>query len=163
VTGATRPTRYLSQTPKKIVEEEDDENRVVVLPAKKPTEHYFMSVTFTLMGFGCMVAPQPILNLSLIPPVPTDLTTVTIFQCFGAQATLLGIVLANCHLTQKGYRNWILAILPFFYFDYYAYAVLEKVTLLGALGDATGNVIFTYCGWKCIQKLKQFEQKQQTH
>ena len=66
--------------------------------------------------------------------------------CFGAQAVLAGIFAAFSTFTRRTFLLFGLAVLPFFWFDYYFYAV-EPVFNEFILLDAVGNVMFVVlCG-----------------
>jgi hypothetical protein len=68
-------------------------------------------------------------------------------RCFGAQATLCGILLLTTNFDQQTYKIWTCSILPFFVFDLMAYQS-GYLTAFGAIGDAVGNVVFTLAGLK---------------
>ena len=90
--------------------------------------------------------PCPILRLSLTPgaaaaAAASDKTSRLIFQCFGAQAMLAGLLLTTARLSCRGFCLWALAMLPFLIFDA---AKFRDGTLsaFGAGGDAAGNLLF---------------------
>ena len=114
-------------------------------------EQLFLGGVFTTMGLGTMLFPGLLLPISLKNHASSDSADLTLtFRCFGAQATLCGLILLSLRPTAKFYRNFGLAILPFFVFDYMAWHN-DMITTFGALGDAAGNIVFTGCsyiGWK---------------
>jgi hypothetical protein len=88
-----------------------------------------MGVTFTAMGLGTMMFPVSGLGLFIDPSIHAYCFTGNevnpvaklLWQCFGAQATLCGVLILSCKFTKKTFRNFGLAIIPFFAFDYLAY------------------------------------------
>jgi len=82
-----------------------------------------MGVTFTGMGLVTMFAPNFLSRLCLTPGTfeevakgdsllhPMRLAV----QCFGAQATLGGVVILSSKFTKSTFKTFGLAILPFFY------------------------------------------------
>jgi hypothetical protein len=111
---------------------------------------HVMGVTFTAMGLGTMMFPVSGLGLFIDPSIHAYCFTGNevnpvaklLWQCFGAQATLCGVLILSCKFTKKTFRNFGLAIIPFFAFDYLAYRA-GYITLLGAVGDLIGNIVFT--------------------
>lgn len=95
------------------------------------------------MGLGTMLFPNQIIPLSF-NTYQLDTNLVLTFRCFGAQASLVGLLLLSCKMTKRAYRNFGLAMLPFVAFDYIAWD-RGVATTLGALGDLAGNVVFMTC------------------
>ena len=107
-------------------------------------EQVFLGTTFTGMGLATMLFPRELLGLSLASIRAEQISDelAFIFRCFGAQATLCGCILLSCTFTARLYRNFGLAILPFFVFDWMAWH-MGFLTPFGAIGDGLGNVVFT--------------------
>lgn len=107
---------------------------------------------FSLMGLGTMLFPETLMRLSFkkdLALIQSSELTLT-FRCFGAQATLCGLLLLSSRFTRTTYRNFGLAIVPFFVFDWAAWQA-GLLTEFGAIGDALGNIVFSTCcylGWK---------------
>ncbi|KAI9357575.1 hypothetical protein DFJ73DRAFT_758164 [Zopfochytrium polystomum] len=83
------------------------------------------------------------------PPPPPSLSApfVLAIRCFGAQASLCGLlILAAPPFSRRTYAAFGLAMAPFFAFDAWAWAA-GALTPLGALGDAAGNAVFAACCW----------------
>lgn len=114
-------------------------------------EQLVLGGVFSLMGLGTMLLPEPILKISLKnAELAYSPELSLVFRCFGAQATLCGLLLLSCRFTKTTYRNFGLAMIPFFFFDYWAWQA-NYITSLGAIGDAAGNVVFSVCcylGWQ---------------
>ena len=69
---------------------------------------------------------------------------------FGAQALIAGLFAATATFTRTTFALYGAALLPFFVFDYYFYAVEPMLTEVGLL-DALGNaimLILCWLGWK---------------
>ena len=115
------------------------------------TEQLVLGGVFSLMGLGTMLFPSPLLKLSLNNAEVADSPELNlVFRCFGAQATLCGLLLLSCRFTKTTYRNFGLAMIPFYVFDYLAWRA-NFLTPLGAIGDALGNTVFSVCcylGWQ---------------
>lgn len=72
--------------------------------------------------------------------------------CFGAQAVLAGLFALTARFTATTFAAYAAALLPFFAFDWYFYAVRPLLTGLVLL-DALGNAfMFALCivGWKAL-------------
>lgn len=100
------------------------------------------------MGVATMLFPVKITELSfrkefLGPEGVTPALKLAI-QCFGSQAALCGLLILSSKFTRRTYRNFGLAMIPYFVFDWYFWQS-GALTDFGALGDAAGNVIFTLC------------------
>ena len=119
-----------------------------------------MGSTFLGMGLVTLCFPSTVLHLSITPEslgnlmVTSPSGTLTfahpllklLMSCFGAQASLCGILLLCCKMTRKTYKVFGSAILPFFLFDYWAWKA-GMLTNFGALGDLLGNSVFVTCCW----------------
>lgn len=89
-----------------------------------------------------MIAPGPLLRLSLAKPPPLDnAATLLIFACFGAQACLCGLLLLTARMDAWAFKTWAVAMLPFLVFDAYFYQN-GMLTTFGAGGDCVGNILF---------------------
>lgn len=72
--------------------------------------------------------------------------------CFGAQAVLAGLFAATARFTATTFAAYGSALLPFFVFDWYFYAVRPLFTEFVLL-DAVGNAfMLALCvvGWKAL-------------
>ena len=113
-------------------------------------EQFIMGTAYTTMGLATMLFPLTVSGLSInktfLPPkqLKENAPFKLAMQCFGAQATLCGILICSVPFDRVAYRNFGLAILPFFVFDLVAWRQ-GKLNLLGAYIDAIGNTIFCVC------------------
>ena len=85
---------------------------------------YLIAFVFLGLGGWCLVAPMSVVELTVRPEYQNDLplTAVTL-GAFGAQAMLVGLVSATARYTARTFLALGLAILPFFVFDWWFYAV----------------------------------------
>eukprot|EP01113_Clastostelium_recurvatum_P031943 TRINITY_DN4045_c0_g1_i1.p1 TRINITY_DN4045_c0_g1~~TRINITY_DN4045_c0_g1_i1.p1 ORF type:complete len:164 (+),score=20.04 TRINITY_DN4045_c0_g1_i1:50-493(+) len=126
------------------------------------TPQFVMGTLFTGMGLAVIALPDLTLRLSVpheflyrgvIEGGGIPASTVLMAQCFGAQASLAGLLILSSKFTASTYRVFGLAMAPFFAFDVWGYAA-GRLTAFGALGDGFGNLVFSVCcylGWrKCI-------------
>lgn len=106
-----------------------------------------IAAIFLILGTWCLVAPQSILTLGLRPEYQTDeLLANVLMGCFGAQAVLAGLFAAFSIFTRRTFLAFGIALLPFFVFDYWFYAVEPLFNEL-VLMDAVGNLIMLWLCW----------------
>jgi len=117
-------------------------------------------------GLLCVIAPRPLLDLSLTEErkkedtaAAANDTTVLIFQCFGAQACLVGTVLATCRMTPQSYRAFAAAMIPFFGFNWYFRFVEPVVAPLPMLADFINNVLLSQIALAGAYLLEQQQQQ----
>jgi hypothetical protein len=110
-----------------------------------------LAAIFFVLGGWCLVAPGSVLDLAIRPEWRSDAPIVTVLiGAFGAQALIAGLFAATSSFTRMSFALYGAALLPFFVFDYYFYAVEPMLTKIGLL-DAVGNVvmlILCWLGWK---------------
>ncbi|KAJ1555583.1 hypothetical protein HK405_000019 [Cladochytrium tenue] len=131
-----------------------------------------MGGTFTAMGLVTLLLPETTMRLSLHPTalaslsdaVTTTTTTTAIkpaarllMQCFGAQATLCGLVLLTAELPRRAFVAFAAGVVPFFAFDWWAWRRARFLTAAGAAGDALGNVVFVGLSWTAVRALAAAE------
>jgi hypothetical protein len=99
-----------------------------------------IAAIFVGLGGWCLVAPMSVVDLTVRPEVRNDLplTAITI-GAFGAQAMLVGLVAATSRFTATTFLALGLAMLPFFVFDWWYYAVRPMFNELILL-DVFGNI-----------------------
>jgi len=113
-----------------------------------------MGLIWLAMGLGTMALPKLVVktcfNADKIPQDNQN-TFELVLCCFGAQAVMCGLALSVGKFDKHAYGVWGKAVLPFFLFDYMAWNK-GYITDLGAIGDALGNIAFTFlsgrgAGW----------------
>jgi hypothetical protein len=100
------------------------------------------------MGLATMLFPVKVTELSFTKEfLGSEGVTPALklaIQCFGSQATLCGVLILSCKFTSVTFRNFGIAMIPYFLFDYNFWRA-GALTNFGAAGDAAGNVIFSFC------------------
>ena len=101
---------------------------------------WWLASVFFVLGGWCLVAPASVLALTIRPEYHADTLLVPVLiAAFGAQALLAGLFAAFSRFERVTFLAFGVALLPFFVFDYWAYAVVPMLTPLGLL-DVAGNV-----------------------
>ena len=112
---------------------------------------YLLAAVFFLLGGWCLVSPSTVLDLAIRPEWRSDDPIVPVLiAAFGAQALIAGLFAATARFTRTTFALYGAALLPFFVFDYYFYAVEPMLTEIGLL-DAAGNVlmlVLCWLGWR---------------
>jgi len=113
--------------------------------AKAVTEarrlQWLIAFVFLSLGGWCVVAPASVVSLCFRAPYQSDAPIVLVaIGAFGAQAMLAGLFAAFSHFTRLTFIVFGVALLPFFVFDYWFYAVAPMVNELMLL-DVVGNLI----------------------
>lgn len=108
---------------------------------------YLLASVFFVLGGWCLLSPASVMKLAFTPAYQSNDPIVPILvACFGAQAVLAGIFAAFSIFTRRTFLAYGIALLPFFVFDYWFYAVEPMLTEVGLL-DAVGNVMMLWLCW----------------
>lgn len=114
---------------------------------------YALAAIFLVLGGWCLLSPGSVLALAIRPEYRSDDAIVPVLMgAFGAQALIAGLFAAFSTFTRTTYLAYAIALLPFFAFDYWFYAVEPMLTWIGLL-DAVGNVVMlALCvmGWRAL-------------
>jgi hypothetical protein len=111
------------------------------------TAQYLLASVFFGLGGWCLIAPGTVMTLAFTPAYQSGDPIVPILvACFGAQAMLAGVFAAFSIFTRRTFLAYGIALLPFFVFDYWFYAVEPMLTLVGLL-DVAGNLIMLWLCW----------------
>jgi hypothetical protein len=101
-----------------------------------------IAAVFLVLGGWCLVWPSSVIALTVRPEYQSDhLLVLVSLGAFGAQAVLAGLFAAFSRFTRATFAAFGIAILPFFVFDWWFYAVIPLFNELILL-DALGNLIF---------------------
>jgi hypothetical protein len=111
-----------------------------------------IAAVFLVLGGWCLVAPGMVADLCLTPAYRAQDAPVVpiLIGCFGAQAGLAGLFAGFARFTKTTFLVYGIALLPFFVFDWWFYAVVPVFNELILL-DAAGNLIMlALCvlGWR---------------
>ena len=116
-----------------------------------------IAAVFFVLGGWCLLAPASVMHLTVRPTFQTEHELVPLLiACFGAQAVLCGLFAAFSVFTRRTFFAFGLALLPFFYFDYYFYFV-EPIFNELILLDVLGNVIFLvlcFLGYRDLSRIR---------
>lgn len=110
-----------------------------------------LASVFFVLGGWCVIAPASVVTLAIQPEYRSDAPVVPLLvACFGAQALISGLFAATAQFTRVTFLAYGIALLPFFAFDAYFYAVRPILTEIGLL-DLIGNIVMLaicYLGWR---------------
>lgn len=116
---------------------------------------YLLASVFVVLGGWCLISPSSVLALAIRREYQSTAPIVPILMgAFGAQALIAGLFAAFSIFTKKTFVAYGVALLPFFVFDYYFYAVEPMLTAVGLL-DAVGNVAMLalcWVGWRAAER-----------
>ena len=119
------------------------------------TIQWLLACVFFVLGGWCLVSPSSVIALCVTPAYRSDAPlAVFAVACFGAPAVLSGLFAAATRFSKWTFLAYGLALLPFFYFDWYFTAVVPLFTALGLM-DAVGNVLMLgLClfGWRAASR-----------
>jgi hypothetical protein len=103
---------------------------------------FAIAAIFLGLGGWCLLAPQSVIDLTVLEAYRTTRPIAVLsVGAFGAQAMLAGLFAALSRFTRWTFLGFGLALLPFFVFDYYFYAVEPMFNELIVL-DLIGNTLF---------------------
>lgn len=112
---------------------------------------YALASVFFVLGGWCLLSPSTVMTLAITPEYRSEAPIVPILVgAFGAQALIAGIFAAFSTFTRTTFLAYGIALLPFFVFDYWFYAVEPMLTPIGLL-DAVGNIVMIglcWLGWR---------------
>jgi len=111
-----------------------------------------IAAVFLVLGGWCVVAPGMVADLCLTPAyrAPDAPVVPILIGCFGAQAVLAGLFAWFSRFTRTTFLVYGIAVLPFFVFNVWFYAVVPVFSAFMLL-DAAGNAIMlSLCvlGWR---------------
>jgi hypothetical protein len=113
-----------------------------------------IALVFLSLGGWCVISPMTVIDLTIRPEHHNELRlTAVAIGAFGAQAMLVGLVSATSLFTSRTFLGLGLAILPFFAFDWWFYAVEPLFNELIML-DVAGNLaMLAACarGWWLLE------------
>jgi hypothetical protein len=102
---------------------------------------WLIAAVFFILGGWCLVAPASVMELTVRDAYRSEHPMVLIsLGAFGAQAVLAGLFAALSRFTRWTFLGFGFAVLPFFAFDWWFYAV-EPIFNELILLDAAGNAI----------------------
>ena len=104
------------------------------------TAQRLIAVPFLVLGTWCLLLPSMVERLVVQPEFYHGTATTALFiGCFGAQAVLSGLFAAFSRFTRTTFLAYGLALLPFFWFNYWFVFVVPIFNTWMAL-DFIANV-----------------------
>ena len=99
-----------------------------------------LAAVFLGLGTFCLAAPAVVLELAIRPQYRSNSELERLLMgCFGAQACLAGLFAATSRFTRTTFLAYGLALLPFFWFNWFFYVRRPMLTEFGLL-DGLFNV-----------------------
>lgn len=105
-----------------------------------------IAVPFLLLGAWCLFFPHMVERLTFRPEFyHGTLTSAVLMGCFGAQAMLAGLFAAFSRFTRTTFLAYGLALLPFFWFNYWFVFVVPLFNEWMMLDFAANVVMLILC------------------
>ncbi|KAI9010202.1 hypothetical protein DFJ74DRAFT_645947 [Hyaloraphidium curvatum] len=128
-------------------------------PIAMATPQRVLGTVFLGMGLGTMFAPQDTLiplcfKPDFLGPAGASPPLKLVMQCFGSQASLVGLLLLTTKMTKTSYKAFGIAMIPYIVFDYMFWR-RGALTNFGAAGDFAGNLIFITCCYLGYQEAEE--------
>lgn len=112
-----------------------------------------LAAVFFIPGGWALVAPRSVIDLTFRPQYRSGGTILPfVVACFGSQAVISGLFAAFSKFTRTTFLAYAIALLPFFWFDWWFTLVHPVFTAVGLL-DAVGDVmmlVFRLMGWRAL-------------
>jgi len=106
-----------------------------------------IAVPFVVLGSWCLLVPQMVERLGVRPEYYHGSPTTALFiGCFGAQAVLSGLFAGFSRFTRMTFLVYGLALLPFFWFNYWFVFVVPIFNQWMALDFIANVVMLALCG-----------------
>ena len=109
-----------------------------------------IAVPFVTLGAWCLLHPQSVEKLTIRPEYQhLSTTSALLIGCFGAQAVLCSIFILSTNFTRSTFLAYALALLPFFWFNYYFVFVVPVFNAWMMLDFAANTFMLAVCavGW----------------
>lgn len=105
-----------------------------------------IAVPFLVLGAWCLFFPATVERLVFRPEhVQASTTTAILIGCFGAQAVLAGLFAAFSRFTRATFLVYGLALLPFFWFNYWFVFVVPVFNEWMLLDFGANLAMLTLC------------------
>lgn len=110
-----------------------------------------IAVPFLGLGGWCLLLPSMVERLTLTPAYQHNSeTSALLIGCFGAQAVLSGLFAAFSRFTRTTFLVYAIALLPFFWFNYWFVFVVPVFNAWLALDFVSNAAMLVLCflGWR---------------
>lgn len=126
----------------------NDERKVLLLQR-------LLALPFLVLGGWCLLHPHSVERLGFRPEYQhLSTTSALLMGCFGAQAVLNGLFILLSRFTRWTFFGYGLALLPFFFFNYYFVFVLPVFSSWMALDFFANALMLFLCvaGWRAAPR-----------
>jgi hypothetical protein len=110
-----------------------------------------VSLPFLVLGGWCLFLPRMVEGLTLQPAHQhNSATSALLIGCFGAQAVLSGLFAFFSRFTKTTFLVYAIALLPFFWFNYWFVFVVPMFNAWLALDFVSNLAMLALCvlGWR---------------
>lgn len=110
-----------------------------------------LAAPFLILGAWCLVAPHSVERLAIRAEHQSlNHASALLIGCFGAQAVLNGLFILFAKFTPATFLGYGLALLPFFWFNYYFVYVVPILNGWMAIDFAANVFMLALCvaGWR---------------
>ena len=105
-----------------------------------------IAAPFLVLGAWCLLAPGMVERLGVRPEhYHGSTTTALLIGCFGAQAVLSGLFAAFSRFTRTTFLVYGIALLPFFWFNYWFVFVVPVFNAWMALDFVSNAAMLALC------------------
>jgi hypothetical protein len=105
-----------------------------------------IAVPFLVLGAWCLLFPQMVERIGFTPEYYLGTaTTALMMGCFGAQAVLAGLFAFFSRFTRTTFLVYAIALLPFFWFNYWFLFVVPMFTQWMLLDFAANFAMLALC------------------
>jgi hypothetical protein len=114
---------------------------------------WLLAGPFLILGAWCVVAPGSVEMLSLTPEHVIDTpASRVLLGCFGAQAMISGLFAAFSRFTRTTFLVYGIALLPFFWFNYYFTIANPIFTPFMLIDFVSNTIMLALCliGWRAL-------------
>jgi len=110
------------------------------------TAQRLIALPFLVLGGWCLLMPGMVERLVLRPEYyHGDTTTALLMGCFGAQAVLSGLFALFSRFTRATFLAYGIALLPFFWFNYWFVFVVPVFNAWMALDFVSNAAMLALC------------------
>jgi hypothetical protein len=117
-----------------------------------------IAIPFLVLGAWALLFPGMVERLTLTPQYQhNSATSALLIGCFGAQAVLSGLFAAFSRFTKTTFLVYAVALLPFFWFNYWFVFVVPMFNAWLALDFVSNMAMLALCllGWRGLSAQTQ--------
>ena len=107
---------------------------------------FYIAAVFLILGGWALLAPASVIDLAISESFREDTFLMRFtMACFGAQAVLFGIMALAVEWDARGFAIFAVALIPFFWFNWYFHYEVPVLTSIGMLDFAGNLTMFIAC------------------